>query len=177
MKRYELEHIIRAAKGITNQKEIVVVGSQSILGQFPDANPELLISMEADVFPLHNPDLSEQIDGAIGERSMFHQTHGYYAHGVAENTATLPKGWRTRLVPISNENTSGARGLCLEPHDLAAAKLAAGRDKDMDFVQIMLREKMISSEELANRITTLPLPEERLNAIHSRLQKIKPSVR
>jgi len=77
MKRCELEHIIRAAKGITDQKEIVVVGSQSILGQFPDPAPELLISMEADVFPLHNPGLSDAIDGAIGERSMFHQTHGH----------------------------------------------------------------------------------------------------
>lgn len=173
MKRYELEHIIRAAKGITNQKEFVVVGSQSILGQFPEPSPELLISMEADVFPLHNPDLSEAIDGAIGERLMFHQTHGYYAHGVAEDTATLPNGWKGRLVPISNENTQGATGLCLEAHDLAAAKLAAGRDKDLDFVRIMLREKMISNAELANRIATLPLPAPQLDLISSRLQRIK----
>jgi hypothetical protein len=141
MNRYELEHIIRASKEITNQPEIVVIGSQSILGQFPGADSELLISMEADVFPLHNPALSELIDGAIGERSMFHQTHGYYAHGVAETTATLPEGWKRRLVRINNENTCGATGLCLDPHDLAAAKLAAGREKDVDFVKTLLRKK------------------------------------
>ena len=76
MNRFELEHLIRASSGITNQKEIVIIGSQSILGQFPNATPKLLVSMEADVFPLNQPQLSDQIDGAIGERSMFHQKFG-----------------------------------------------------------------------------------------------------
>jgi hypothetical protein len=31
MNRAELEHIIRAASGVTNQADIVVIGSQSIL--------------------------------------------------------------------------------------------------------------------------------------------------
>ena len=51
MKRSELEHLIRAAGSIANDSEIVVIGSQSILGQFPDAPPSLLVSAEADVFP------------------------------------------------------------------------------------------------------------------------------
>jgi len=58
MKRIELEHIIRAASVITNQADIVIIGSQAILGQFPNADPALLVSMEADVFPLHRLDLS-----------------------------------------------------------------------------------------------------------------------
>ena len=39
---------------------------------------------------------SELIDGAIGELSQFHQTFGYYAHGVDQTTATLPAGWADR---------------------------------------------------------------------------------
>ncbi len=35
MQRSELEHIIRAAAFITNQYEIVMIGSQSILGPVP----------------------------------------------------------------------------------------------------------------------------------------------
>ena len=37
MKRDQLEHIIRAATGITGGQEFVIVGSQSNLGQFPNA--------------------------------------------------------------------------------------------------------------------------------------------
>jgi len=44
VKRSELEHLIRAAAAITDQYEIVVVGSQSILGAFPDAPDSLLLS-------------------------------------------------------------------------------------------------------------------------------------
>lgn len=72
MRRYELEHIIRAASAITQQTEFVIVGSQAILGKFPHAKSELLVSMEADIFPLKHPELAEEIDGTIGERSMFH---------------------------------------------------------------------------------------------------------
>jgi hypothetical protein len=173
MNRAELEHIIRASSGITNQTDIVVIGSQSILGQFPDAHPDLLVSMEADVFPLHQPDLSIQVDGAIGERSIFHETFGYYAHGVDETTATLPVGWNQRLVPVHNPNTGGATGWCLEVHDLAASKLVAGREKDLDFVRILLRDDMIRLETMSKRIDALPLPRERLTKQHDRLKRLR----
>ncbi len=173
MNRAELEHIIRASSAITNQNDIVVIGSQSILGQFPDAHPDLLVSMEADVFPLHRPDLSLQVDGAIGERSIFHETFGYYAHGVDETTATLPAGWMQRLVPIRNPNTSNATGWCLEVHDLAASKLVAGREKDLEFVRILVRNNMIRLETMSERILALPLPPERLRNVQERLSRLK----
>ena len=149
MKREQLEHIIQASCAITGQSEIVIIGSQSILGQFPNAPQELLALMEADVFPLRRPDLAINIDGAIGEKSLFHETFGYWAHGVDETTATLPARWQERLVPVHNENTGGGTGLCLEVHDLAASKLVAGREKDISFVKGMLRARVVNPRELA----------------------------
>jgi Xaa-Pro aminopeptidase len=75
------------------------------------------------------------VDGSIGEGSPFHQTFGYYAHGVGEDTAVLREGWRGRLVPLHNENTGHGTGLCLEVHDLAVSKLVAGREKDLVFLR------------------------------------------
>ena len=49
MTRDQLEHIIRASSEISNEYEIVIVGSQSVLGEYPNAPGELLRSMEADV--------------------------------------------------------------------------------------------------------------------------------
>lgn len=103
---------------------------------------------------------------------MFHQTFGYYAHGVAEDTAILPTDWKQRLIKLQNSNTSGGTGLCLEPHDLAASKLAAGREKDIEFVQILLEEKMVGSRLLEERIHTLPVASDRLEAILTRLRRI-----
>ena len=160
MKRQELEHVLRAASAIVNHPDIVVIGSQAVLGQFPDAPAELLVSMEADVFPKGRPELSIQIDGAIGERSMFHETFGYYAHGVGETTATLPTGWEERLVPIRNENTGGATGWCLEVHDLAVSKLVAGREKDLNFVGGLLKHRMADPKRITALIQILPTSED-----------------
>ena len=163
---------MRAAAAITKEPDIIVVGSQAVLGQFPEASEALLVSLEADVFPRADPAKAILIDGAIGELSAFHQTFGYYAHGVDETTATLPPGWRERLVPIHNENTGGATGWCLEVHDLAASKLAAGRDKDLDFVRVLLGERMVSPATLAERLSALPLPPERAELVRARLARL-----
>ena len=161
MRRHELEHLIRAAAAITNTNEIVVIGSQSILGAVPDAAVFLLQSMEADIYPLHHPELADLIDGAIGELSPFEERFGYYAQGVGPETAVLPLGWESRLITIQNENTDLKIGLCLEPHDLAASKLAAGREKDWPFVEVMLRHKIVDGAIVQERIGRLPvLPEQ-----------------
>ena len=94
MKRAELEHVIRAASTIAADDEIVVIGSQSILGQFPTPPDELTVSNEADVYPRNHPERADLIDGSIGELSPFHDTFGYYAQGVGEETAVLPAGWQ-----------------------------------------------------------------------------------
>jgi hypothetical protein len=52
MTREELEHAIRAVCDIAGEEEVVVFGSQAILGQFPDAPEELRQSAEADIFSL-----------------------------------------------------------------------------------------------------------------------------
>jgi hypothetical protein len=151
MKRSELEHLIRAAGAIADDREIVVIGSQSVLGQFPGAPEVLLASMEADLFPRHRPERSDLIDGAIGEGSSFHEQFGYYAQGVSEATATLPKGWRERLVRVENANTGGIAGLCLEVHDLAISKYVAGREKDLAFTAALARHRLTHRETLLER--------------------------
>ena len=163
MKRSQLEHIIRAAAGNADTNAIVVIGSQAILATYPDAPSDLLVSVEADVFPRDRPADSILIDGAIGERSIFHETYGYYAHGVAEATATLPTGWRDRLVPIHNENTRGATGWCLEVHDLAVSKLTAGREKDLTFLAALFRHGLAKPDLVKERLeqTTLSSNEVR----------------
>ena len=170
VRRQDLEHIIRAAADVTGDREIVVIGSQAILGEHPDAPGQLLLSPEADVYPLHRRDQVDEIDGVLGEGSMFHETHSYYAHGVGQETATLPAGWQERLVPIRNENTRQATGLCLEKHDLVLSKLAAGREKDHRFVSDALRERIVDPDILRRRLEAMPLEKEHLDQLRQALE-------
>jgi hypothetical protein len=157
VKRADLEHVIRAAADIAQDDEIVVLGSQAILGQFPSAPAELCVSEEADVYPLNRPERWELIDGSIGELSPFHDTYGYYAQGVQEGTAVLPQAWRERLIRVSNANTRGATGLCLEVHDLVISKYVAGREKDRRFARAALAHGLCNETTLIERLSLTPV--------------------
>lgn len=158
MNRQQLEHLIRAAADIADDEEIIVVGSQSILGAYPDAPAPLCVSDEADVFPKNHPDRAAVIDGAIGELSMFHETFRYYAQGVGPETALLSTGWRDRLVPV---RTRGVVGWCLEPHDLVASKLLAARDKDVAFARVAIENGLVEREVVHERIARTPTDDAR----------------
>lgn len=168
MNRRQLEHVIRAAAAISEDDEIIILGSQAILGQFPDAPASLLVSMEADLYPKNRPELAELIEGSIGELSPFHQTFGYYADGVEDGTATLPGGWKDRLIPIQNRNTLDKIGWCLEVHDLVLSKYAAGREKDRRFNQVAVASGLVDRAVLMERLEALPVEpalRERIRAI------------
>jgi hypothetical protein len=173
MQRPDLEHIIRAGGSIVNAKILMIVGSQAILGQFPDAPMVFLKSIEADVYPKDDPSASEIIEGAIGEESPFHIRFGYYAHGVGPETVVLPRDFETRLIEIKNENTNGYAGLCLEVHDLTISKLVAGREKDFSFVRELLRHKMVQPKMLEALIKNLPVNENKRALVTDRLHRLE----
>ncbi len=170
MTREQLEHVIRAAAAISDTEDIVVIGSQSVLGQFPNAPLELLVSMEADVYPLQFPERGDLIDGSIGEGSPFQDSFGYYAHGVDETTAILPGGWKERLILVSGPNTRHARGWCLEIHDLAIAKYAAGREKDLDFVRVLASRDLTQESILLQRLALTSLDDLRRDLALTRIR-------
>ena len=170
MTRAQLEHIIRAAGTIADTEDLVIIGSQAVLGQFPAAPPELLVSNEADIFPRQDPARSDLIDSTIGEGSPFQQAFGYFAHGVDESSAILPDGWRDRLIAVCGENTRFVRGWCLEVHDLAIAKYAAGREKDRDFTRALVRYSMVRRELLEDRLRSTAVDDTRRKLIEARIE-------
>src|SRR5689334_19999410 len=161
MNRRALEHLIRAAANIADDDEIVIFGSQAVLGQFPNAPAALCVSEEADLFPKNHPERWDLIDGSIGEGSPFHETFGYYAQGIEEGTATLPAGWKDRLIVVRNENTRNATGLCLEIHDLTISKYVAGRDKYRRFIRDAAKHRLIDKTTVLARLAETQVPEER----------------
>ena len=137
-----------------------------MLGSYPDAPGSLRASIEVDVQAKNRPERTDLIDGALGELSMFHQTHGFYVHGVSIESAVLPTGWKNRTIPVHNEvRTRGNTGHCLEAHDLAASKLVAGREKDWTFVTTLLVEQLIDADVLLERIKALPIDADRAAAL------------
>jgi len=170
MTREELEHAIRAACYVARDPELIVLGSQAVLGQFPDAPDVLRFSREVDVYPKNHPDRSDLVDGVLGEGSQFQMTHGFYVHGVGPETAVLPAGWEWRLVPVRGQMTNGNTGWCLEVHDLAVSKLAAGRPKDLAYVASLFRHELADPDEVARRAGDVRADAVDLDVLHARVR-------
>lgn len=154
MTRDDLLTLLRAAQVNQPGLEILIVGSQSVLGAHEESDLPRLATMsaEADVMYLRDGEYEEEIteivDARFGEGSAFHETHGVYLQGVDEATCVLPAAWRTRLVRLPTPDGFQTPVLCLDPHDLAVAKLAAGRPKDIEFVDALLASGHLDSEKV-----------------------------
>lgn len=177
MRIEDLYHVVAAAAQIAGEEEWVVVGSQAILGTYPEAPPELLRSMEADLYPRAAPHKAIDIEGILGDGSRFHQANGYYAHAVGPETAKAPEGWEDRLVPIDVpprvNSTMRIVALCLERHDLVLSKLAANRERDWEYAKEALEAELVELEVLEDRVDSLPVPPELRHLIASSLAAMR----
>lgn len=178
MRREQLEHAIRTACQIIGRDEVIVVGSQAILGTYTEAQlpPEATMSVEVDVLPIDDDAdevdrLADKLEGAAGEFSLFDETHGFHIDGVDLGTAILPEGWRDRLVKVQNANTAAIgghptfTGWCLDKEDLCVAKLCAHREKDLNFVAALLDHQLVDAAVIAERLDRLDAGHDRAAAL------------
>jgi len=169
MRRNEFDHVIAAAANIVKVDEFVVIGSQAILGAYPEPPADLLESMEVDLYPRERPDRAIEVEGSLGDGSRFHSTYGYYAHAVGPETAKAPAGWEDRLIPVvippRVASDRSPLAYCLEPHDLVLAKCARGEDRDWRYARAALKSGLVSLSTLLIRVEDLPVDADRRRAI------------
>jgi hypothetical protein len=180
--RAQMDHIIRAAADITGEREFVIIGSQAILGNDDvDPPPSLLVSMEADIYPARAPEKADLIDGSLGDGSQFHQTFGYYAHGIGPETAKAPAGWENRLIEVPVEPRSGSKvvatALFMELNDVVLSKCAAGRDRDWDYTREALRFGLVALEGLRPGIPMLPVSKDEQRHIETMIESLATAVK
>lgn len=165
MRRDQLEHAIRTACQIIGRPEVIVVGSQAILGTFSEDQlpAAATMSLEVDILPIADDNveparLADLIEGVAGDFSPFEQLHGFSIDGVDLATSVLPEDWRTRLVKVQNPNTAAPSGehrftgWCLDKEDLCVAKLCALREKDQNFVDALLSAGLVDRAVIAERL-------------------------
>ncbi|MEJ7831661.1 MAG: DUF6036 family nucleotidyltransferase [Nocardioides sp.] len=177
MRRDQLEHAIRTACQITGHTEVIVVGSQAILGTYEEDQlpAAATMSVEIDILPIPDGDpndntetirLADLIEAVAGEFSPFEQLHGFSIAGVDLETAVLPQGWRERLVKVQNANTAAPSGTprftgwCLNKEDLCVAKLCALREKDRNFVAALLDAGLVDPALILQRLLDIPAGHE-----------------
>jgi len=174
MNKQQVDHVLRAAGRILaargKGKKFVIIGSQALHGKFPDFPDQLVRSIELDLFEIDDAEAVELLE-VIGRDSPFHEQFGYYADPVGTGTAILPKGWKQRLVNLGPGDTEGAKGLCLEPHDLAISKYAAARDKEREFLAGMVAHGMLEKDRLLKLLAVTPVEEAKRAAMAAAIER------
>lgn len=178
MNREQPALIVRAAATITGDGDIVIIGSQAILGAadvgwLPE---EATMSMEADLAFRNDLDAAkaDAVDGAIGELSNFHETYGYYAQGVEIRTAVLPAGWEHRAEILDRADSRPGFARCLEPHDLVVSKLVAGREKDISYARALIGHGIVKAEILHERAEMLAQPKAVVRRVRALILRYTP---
>ena len=160
MKRDQLEAAIVTASVAIGQSHVLVIGSQAILASFDESllPSRAYQSREVDIAPFEDDEresLATLIDVAAGEWSSFDLKHGYYVQGVSVGTAFLPNGWADRLVEVRPTSAPNIFGLCLEPHDLCAAKMGRNDEKDREFVAALVNARLVDTQLILSRINSI----------------------
>ena len=172
MKRTQLELALRVASDLAREREFIIIGSQAILGLMRNPPSACLKSMELDLYPKHQFQAVLLINSKMGPRSRFAENSGFFVDCVDPGLATLPDGWIERLVPFRTKKTGGATGWCLELHDLALAKLAAGRPKDLRYIRALLRHKLVRPEIIESRLNDMPTTPADKQTMRAHLKKL-----
>jgi hypothetical protein len=168
-----LQHILRSAAALADDRCFVVLGSASLLASFPqlgDPDAPLSSTFDADLCPQPFDELTgTMLHEALGEDRAYHRRQGYHADILRETIfETLPDGWRERLVPVPGCPSATA----LDPHDLAAVKLLVARPKDLALLRHLFFSSLLDPAVVAQRIGSLPIPSEAKPRVHSNLRML-----
>lgn len=176
MNTEEITHVIRAARNVLTYQGFdvdgvgfAVIGSQSAIGslQLDEDRPyRMCFTKDLDLFlwGCEDEEPSDLINGARGEYSRFYSTNGYFADGIYIDNVTLPEHWeeRTRytiwLLQDAENNAVPVR--FIDFHDLLAAKLYAGRGKDLRFIAAAKFDLTDQIDENALHASCLDMPVE-----------------
>lgn len=165
MNHDELGRAIKAACAYLDEPQVIVFGSQSILGSYDTSElpAATFVSREVNILPLMGitdpPSVEDKqllLDAQLSEDAPFHDHHGFYVEGTPKDVVALPTNWENRLVHFTVDDGLSPlyerTGLCLDPIDLCASKALAGREKDREFVAALMTKNLVDAEQILDRI-------------------------
>jgi hypothetical protein len=151
MRKQQFEALLRAAADVCHETDFVVAGSQAVHAYTDAAPVEVLISKECDLWPKSRFEKLLALQETLGPRSAYFSENGVYADPIDPEIVLLPVGWEQRLKPLP---LGAVTAWCLDVNDLVVSKLNAGRLKDYEFVNAVLRSRLVDWDVIIKRIET-----------------------
>lgn len=181
----DLERAVRALSTHFHTDTVVIIGSQSVLLEWPDAPILMRSSGEIDAYPINweawesehpGEEASEEINALFGWGSDFHVTHGFYIDGVDASTATLPEGWRDRVIHMTVKGYgTTVTAIAPSPEDLIVSKLARLEEKDIAYIAERHRFRPLNFALIRARLAATEMDDIRRADAKSFLDRLEAS--
>ncbi len=173
-----LIHLLGKVREIEPEARIVIFGSSSILASFPEETEEkqwLALTNDADFILSPWQDAAAmEVSKAIGKGRAFHIENGYFADIVRPAAFDqFPPEFESRLVKLENYPNVFA----LDPHDMAVAKLFAGRPKDIRLLSILLADSKLDEATIRTRLWFMPMDDKLFVKTHHVLRDVVAAAR
>lgn len=112
--------------------------------------------------------LAAKVMESLGRGSAYQKQEGYYADPLRPVASEIFfRGREQRLVSLPGCETAS----CLDPHDLAAVKMQARREKDLVLCAELLTTGRLRSELIEERLRETRMPERMMVLSSQRLQQ------
>jgi hypothetical protein len=161
---------------MTEQTPVIIVGRasyeigdkeftnklRSLLGEQERINEKTRKVFLTDDIDCFHTDAAQAIVDAAYPNSYLAKLANCYVHALNEQTLVLPAGWKDRLkpVPCGFQNLQIKR---LDPMDFLMCKGAAGRTKDIQFLQAFCHALNIEPHQVQQKVNeTLARPTAKL---------------
>ncbi len=173
MRFQTLIHLAKAATTLAPEAKVIVFGSTSAFGTWADLG-ELVETYantkDADfIIDPWSDSLGQLLGESLGKDSAFRTHFGYYADIVRPAAFTnFPQDFRDRLVPLEGCPNVWA----LDPHDMAVAKLFAGRPKDLKLLSILFATNRLDEAKVRRLLWSMEMEEKWIVKTHRFLDEI-----
>jgi hypothetical protein len=171
VRKPDLFKLIAEYRRLSVEDPPMIVGSQAFHAS-SDTIPDIALrSVECD-FLLSSVNFSKrpQLDTQLGALSDYQVANGFFADVLGLATVVLAEGWRDRLVPLLDDNGT-LIAMCADPYDVCTAKLIAGREKDLEFLESALTSDLIDIGTLLDRVDLVKNKVEN-DVVHDWLEKL-----
>lgn len=144
-----------AARKLIPHPELVVIGSNSILGGMPAAQvpAQMSMSIDLDAYLKRDPDRTGELAAMLGENSSYHLDKGVFLDVVSPRLLTAPDGWEARMNKVERD---GLTVWFLEPVDAAISKLVRGEARDLRWVKGGLAAGILTIAQIRVRLPRTP---------------------
>ena len=154
MKNSDVEDALLSLWVLVREHAPVVIGSQSLHGRFPDVADTIMRSREIDVILPNKAKIGNWLSEVVGDGTPFEVERGYFIDHIVPDIArgipVLANGWDQRSTkrPVIYDGKEVGEVRFISPEDMAISKLYAGREKDFNFLKLLVQAGYLNMKEV-----------------------------